>query len=248
MKRLLESAVFLAISTAILFSWSTAHYHGYLDVTKLSPEMMTKNFNQIVYDGFVRSGFPITLLLLLIAAVLFLYSHMILPAWIDHLRGSFKAKRFAVKLQRHFIGRRVDTDYEKKSKSNFNTAAVSFIALFIFMMSLVIFDAYGRAKAQNIYNELKEGKFAENSIIEVKIDNKLRTLRFLECGSKNCAGIEPKTNSIYYFPQSIGYRFKLDLSSLEKEAPEFECDKDAHPALTMEKCAKEAKSKKLMKK
>ena len=83
MQKFIDSAVLLAVSTALLFSWGTANYHGFLIATKLDSDMMERNFHQVIYEGLILAFSPVLLSLILISIVLFFYAHIIFPTYID---------------------------------------------------------------------------------------------------------------------------------------------------------------------
>ena len=56
----IDSAIFLAGFTAVLYAWSTAYYNGYLHVLHLDSDMMERSFHQVIYNGLLISFSPFT--------------------------------------------------------------------------------------------------------------------------------------------------------------------------------------------
>lgn len=210
MRKQIDSAILLAVCTALLYSWSTANYHGFLTTVNLDSDMMERSFHQVIYSGLIISFRPIMLVIFLLTSALFVWSHGILPTYIDYVRASFKAKRKMIKVRQYWIGKRVTLTIEKNEKVRFNRFGLYSLYGAIFILSLVYFEEQGQQKAENIIEKHYLNKNIPNSIINVVINKKETLLLYLACGSKNCAGIERKSNRIFYFSQANGYSFTLD--------------------------------------
>ena len=207
MRKPIDSAILLAVCTALLYSWSTANYHGFLTVVGLDSDMMERSFHQVIYSGLIVSFGPIFLMLFLAASALYLWSHAILPSYIDWVRGSIKSKRRVIKFRCYWIGKRVTTTIEKQEKRRFNHAALYSLSCLAFIISLVYFEDKGQKQAKDIIAKHMAGENSPGSMVSVVISKNDKTLRYLSCGAKNCAGIEEKSNRIYYFFQSTGHSF-----------------------------------------
>lgn len=207
MRKPLDSAIFLAACTALLYSWSTANYHGFLTTVNLDSDMMERSFHQVIYSGLVVSFGPILLIFFLIAITLFFWSHAILPSYIDWVRGSVKSKRRVVKFRRYWIGKRITPAIEKQEKKRFNYAALYSLSCFAFIVSLVYFENKGHQQAKDILAKHMADDNSTASMVSVVIGENEKSLRYLGCGAKNCAGIERNSNRVYYFSQSSGYSF-----------------------------------------
>lgn len=209
MKRKLsiDSAILLAIFTALLYTWSTAHYRGYIGSLKLSADMMERDFHQIIYGGLMISFWPAISMLLLLALSLGLYSHLILPIYIECLRHSLKLRKIAVKLRRAFLGTRKEAPIELRAKKVFNRSAILSLLGVMYIFSLAYFEHNGKNKAE----ELIEAASSENSedfrTIKVKLDEEIKDLTFIGCGVRNCAGLDHQENLIHYFDSKKGYSF-----------------------------------------
>jgi len=203
----IDSAIVLAISTAILYSWSTANFHGYLTTAKLDSDMMERSFHQVIYSGLVLSFGPILFALISYACALFVYSHAIFPCYIDYVRSGIGAKRKVVKFRRFWVGKRIAPAIERREKSRFNKVGVYTLLALLFIISLVYFEKKGSLQANEVLGNYLTNNEKSDGIIEVNINNTKKIMRFLACGEKNCAGIEVDSRRIYYFPQSSGFSF-----------------------------------------
>lgn len=208
MRKLFDSGLILAAGIAVLFSLSTAKYDGYLGAANLDPDVMERSFHQMVYSGFVISFSNILLFLLIMTAIIFLYSHGVLPAFIDYTRRGIKQKRKIVKLRKRLIGNRVSPEIEKRAKSAFNKSATCLFFAFLYVLSLAYFEHQGRQDFMKIRHNYKNGSINGLETVHVKGVNK--SLVYLACGAQNCAAIDPKSGSIYYFPESDGFYFKVN--------------------------------------
>ncbi len=207
MRKPMDSAILLAVCTALLYSWSTANYHGFLTTVSLDSDMMERSFHQVIYSGLVVSFGPVLLMLFLVTFTLYIWSHAVLPSYIDWVRGSIKTKRRIIRFRRYWIGKRISPAIEKHEKSRFNHAALCSLAGVVFILSLVYFEDLGQQQAKDIITKHATEENSLGSMISVVINKKEKSLRYLSCGEKNCAGIEAKSNKIYYFSQSSGYSF-----------------------------------------
>ncbi|PAU71178.1 hypothetical protein [Vreelandella alkaliphila] len=207
MRKPIDSAIFLAACTALLYSWSTANYHGFLIAASLDSDMMERSFHQVIYGGLVISFGPIILMLIVASLSLYFWSHAVLPSYIDWVRGSIKSKRRVIKIRRYWIGMRVSLGIEDQEKRRFNRVALYSLAGMVFILSLVYFENKGQQQAKEIIDRHMANDNSPGSMVTVLINKSEKKLRYLGCGAKNCAGIERNTNKVYYFSQSSGYSF-----------------------------------------
>lgn len=202
-----DSAILLAGFTAVLYSWSTAHYHGFILTLKLNADMMERNFHQIIYGGLLVSFAPLLFLLIMALLVAFLYSHGVVPVYVDWVRKSVKNKRRVIKNRRMWIGKRNSSAIELKAKSVTARIVILFAVGSFYIFSLHLSEVEGVEKAKRMIAMHVEGKIKQSQMLKVKINNVDKTLMFLACGATNCAGIEEKTNRVYYFPTNQGYSY-----------------------------------------
>ncbi len=216
MRKPLDSAIFLAIVTAVLYSWSTARYHGFLSTIGLDADMMERSFHQVVYSGLVVSFDKILILLLILTLALFLWSRAIVPSYVDYVRKSIKNKRNIIKIKNRIIGKRKAPSFEISAIKKSNTVAIYCLIGFLFVFSLIYFENKGQAFAKNAIEAHFNGETSEKNKIKVMISNSEKALSFLACGANNCAGIEDKTNKIIYYPQSSGFVFEYKKKNVTK--------------------------------
>jgi len=206
MPKFIDSAILLAISTAVLFSWSTAHYMGFLFEADLDINMMERSFHQVIYNGLLLAFYPVIVVLIFICILLFFYAHIILPEYIKQIRRSYKFRKKIAKFRRYWIGKRVTSQVEKNAMERFNNFGLLTILSLTFLFSLVYFENEGKKEAQIIMEKV-QNESEPHDMIRVNFTKKVRKLYFLGCGLKNCAGIEAETNKVFYFPQSLGFSF-----------------------------------------
>lgn len=202
-----DSTIFLAGLTAALYTWSTAHYNGFLNVLRLDSDMMERSFHQVIYNGLIVSFAPVLLGLILFAFLLYLYSYALLPSYMNWVRGSIGAKRKVIKVRRFWFGKRKRPAAELRAKAIFVKVAILALFGFLYIISLAYFESEGKMKAKTLIESHLEGKNKKINMVNIQINKKEKTLRFLGCGTRNCAGIEESTNLIFYYPSSIGYSY-----------------------------------------
>ena len=83
-------------------------------------------------------------MLFLVAFALDLWSHAILPSYIDWVSGGVRSKKRIIQIRRYWIGKRVTPAIEKQEKSRFNHIALYSLAGLAFILSLVSFEDKGQ--------------------------------------------------------------------------------------------------------
>ncbi|APR67510.1 hypothetical protein CN03_11545 [Thalassolituus oleivorans] len=209
----IDSAIFLAGFTAVLYAWSTAYYNGYLHVLHLDSDMMERSFHQVIYNGLLISFFPVLLTLILCAFVLYLYSHALLPIYVDWLKKSIGNKRKVIKFRRFLFGKRNSPVIEIKAKALFTKVAILALFFVLYVMSLIFFESTGKEKAQKLIETHLERENKRTQMVYTQIGEQENILRFLGCGTRNCAGIQEKTNLIFYYPSSVSYSYLYKYSN-----------------------------------
>jgi hypothetical protein len=86
-------------------------------------------------------------------------------------------------------------------------ATITGLAL-VFIFSLVYFESQGRKAASQIQTKLEHKSFLQSEIITVTVNGDTRKLLYLSCGARNCAGVDPETHIVQYFPQN-GHSYSL---------------------------------------
>lgn len=210
MRNFINSTTFLAVATAILYTWGTARYHGYLITLKLDSDIMERSFHQVLYSGFLISFSEIFIFLTVITFLLFFYAHGVLPGYIDFARKGFKQKRKIITIKKYIYGSRKSPLIEINAKRRSNQYWGYFFLAMAYLFSLYYFEMEGRYLADSVIKQHASGLNKSSTMISTIINSKTATLRFLACGSKNCAGIEEQSNRIHYFPQSTGYSYTFN--------------------------------------
>ena len=212
---LMNSAVFLAGTTAFLYCVSTAYYNGYLDKLKLDVDVLDRNFHQVLYNGLIISFAPVFFLMLGYSTIRVFHAHLIN----DWLRAGMKNKRRFLEMrrwirvhsggnrQRVFIKKRTVLELAQEQKTLNAIYFTVFVIIFLFM--LVYFENQGASKANEVLKLIDSNKSKESSsLIRVKTDDQFKSLWYLGCGARNCAGIDPISKTVYYFPQN-GHSYQL---------------------------------------
>lgn len=202
-----DTALLVTVVTALLYTWSTASFNGYLSVLNLDSDIMERNFHQVIYNGLLMSFMPILKFVVSLWLITYLFSHGILPIYVDWLRGHFSRRRKVVKVRRFWLGKRNLPPIELRAKAFFTKLSFIILISFFYIISLSYFESIGQKQAKELMKNHNKGKNNQTDMIEVEINNKNKTLRFLACGARTCAGIEEKTNIIFYFPSSTSYSF-----------------------------------------
>ena len=200
---LLNSAVFLAAATGFLYCAGTAYFGGYLGSLRLDADVLDRNFHQVLYQGFFVSFGPVLLGLLAYLAVVLLYTGVVLPHLTDWLRTTPANKRRYVKARKRWIRKRKSTIAEKLQQQRLFGALRYTVLGILFILALVYFEWQGRKMASPILKQIGSQKITDSSsIIHVKVNEQEKSLLYLGCGARNCAGLDLSSKTIYYFPQN----------------------------------------------
>jgi hypothetical protein len=207
--QLLDSGVALAAVTAFLYCASTAYYRGYLGALRLDADILDRNFHQTLYNGFIISFTPVFITMLGYAVYRLIYSHALLHSINDWLRKSFQRKRRFIKLKQALLGIRKDSKIELREKRRSVAIAFYVAALFALILSLAYFESKGKRVANAILVKVEEQTIQSSELISVQINEQEHKLFYLACGSRNCAGIDPITKIVKYFPQN-GHSYAIN--------------------------------------
>lgn len=207
MRKNIDSAMLIAICTAILYSWSTANYQGFLSTAKLDPDIMERSFHQVIYSGLLISFAPIIITIIIATVFIFIYAHALLPMYIDYLKTGIKAKRNIINLKYFWVGKRKTPQIEIRARKFFNRVACLSLVAIVFIGTMFFAEAKGSKKAKDLLKDHFDVNKHKYSSIEVEIDGEKKELRGLACGVKNCAGIHASSNIIYYFPILSGFSY-----------------------------------------
>lgn len=205
---LFDSGIALAAVTAFLYCASAAYTGRYFGLLGLDGDVLDRNFQQMLYDGFLISVAPVLLVLFIYTLVRFLYSHGVLPGLNDELRKSWKRKRQYLRLKHWWRGKRKDSAIEQREKRHTVTCIFLGAIFFAFIMSLVYFESKGKDAALRVQSKIDSKSIPEHEMVTVSINGQALRLLYLMCGARNCAGVAPETRVVYYFPQN-GHSYVL---------------------------------------
>jgi hypothetical protein len=204
---LLNSGIILAVTTAFLYCIDAAYYEGYLNPLLLDANMLDRNFHQALFNGFLVFFFPVASAFSAYAVAHFLYSHHLLPDLNKGLRSSREKRRRLLRLKHAFVGPRKGSLSEQAEKRRSIRMLTYFVILIAFIGSLAHALARGKKDAVEFAKKIDDKSLPESAFVVVKIDDQRRKLFYLTCGARNCAGIDPATKIVYYFPQT-GHSFQ----------------------------------------
>lgn len=201
-RRMLDSAVILALLTAFLFCVGTAKTRGFYSHFRLDSDVMDLGFHNVLYAGMIWSIVPVVKALTLLVATSFFYSHMVLPNVIDKLRGSFGFRRTYVKWKKRIYGKRKETSLERSAKKNTIRFFLVTLGLVLFIGFLAGVETEGKRQAEEV---LAGGH--ESDLRKIVVNGDSRVLTFLSCGIRNCAAYDSKSGMIIYFDQAKGFSY-----------------------------------------
>lgn len=213
-----DTALLVTVVTALLYTWSTANFNGYILTLKLDTDIMERNFHQVIYNGLLISFQPILIYGFSLWIIAYIYSHGILPTYVHWLRAYFSRRRKVIKIRRFWFGKRNQPLIVLRAKAFFTKLSFVILISFLYLLSLSHFESIGIKKAKDLMEDYNKGKNKRSDMIDVEINKKNKTLRFLACGARTCAGIEEKTNTIFYFPSSTSYSFLYHENNVTKSS------------------------------
>lgn len=203
-----DSGLALAALTAFLYCASTAYTGGYFGILLLDSDVLDRNFHQVLYHGFFISVRPIILAFSVYAIVRGFYSHAVLPMTNDELRKSWKRKRKFLTLKYRLLGKRKDSPIEVYEKRRSISLVFLTGLLIVFVSFLAYFEQEGKESAILILTELNTKPIQDDKLISVTVNGEVKKLFYLGCGARNCAGVDPASRHVQYFPQN-GHSFYL---------------------------------------
>lgn len=205
-----DSAILLAGATAFLYCVGTAHAGGYLATLGLDADILDRNFHQVLYNGFLTAIGPALVGFLIYAGARVLYSHLVLPVLMDWLYKATANKRLFLQAKRKWAGGRKTQTAERTAKRHtLNVLRHSGFA-FALILTLAHFETQGKKDALVILKRIDMHQPPpKSSLVRVKIDDTMKTLFYLSCGARNCAGMELSSKTVYYFPQN-GHSYQYE--------------------------------------
>lgn len=195
---LVESGTVIAFGTAILYCVNAAYYGGYLSTLQLDSNLLDQNLHQILYNGFFQSLIPAFCGMLLYIFVILISSFIKI----------FNINRWLIKQRQSCIDKKKDNEIDYYFKKHLSNISFYFVIFVVSLLLLIYFESEGEKAASLILEKIKSNAIQENELITVNIDGKPEKLFHLMCGARNCAGIDPKSKVVYYFPQN-GHSYHL---------------------------------------
>ncbi len=216
-KSFFDSGMILAGITAFFYCSSSAKFGGFITPYHLDSDVLGRNFQQVLYDGFLTSYPVIFKAIFALAALSFIRSHMAIPFASEYPKIILSVK----KIFKSKSGRIVN-DKELKARDTTKKIMIYAIIAALSLTYLTKMEATGKKEAIARLGRINTDTVLASELVNVKIDGHLKQLVFLMCGERNCAGIDQKTKEIFYYPQN-GHSYLLDDSIAHKidgETPE----------------------------
>lgn len=204
-----SGGVALALLTAALYSVSTAFYGGFLSVLRLDADVLDRNFHQILYNGFLTALAPVFYFLAWIGLILLASAKLGTPLLNAFLRKRWSRKRVFVFVRRELRPSARATAFEIAQHKLAGYAFVALAFALAVIYALAHFEQRGKDKAEKLLSKLDQPA-SDSSMVSLKIDGQPHRLLYLACGARNCAGMDPATRTVYYFPQH-GHAFQHSL-------------------------------------
>jgi len=102
-----------------------------------------------------------------------------------------------------YVWENVKTRKLSTAKKKHTLTAFLYLGIFtMLILSLQYFEGKGKEVALADLKTIESSAVQASDLVTVKIDDKLMQLLPWVCGARNCAGIDPNTKVIYYFPQN----------------------------------------------
>jgi hypothetical protein len=208
-KRFVDGALILAAVPAWLYCASTARTGGYLNTLKLDSDVLGGDFYTTIYNGVIVSAAPIFVVLATFLTLLFVFSHMIAPSYIEYLKSGYRARKRVVKMRRFFKGKRADTIFEIKAKRRTNVFLLVSLGLLLFIFFLAWVEGKGKATAVTLLEQISEETVPVSGFVSVEVEGAVKKMVHLACGTKSCAAMDVASKRVYYYDQSKGFSFIL---------------------------------------
>lgn len=203
----IDSAVYLAALTGFFYCTGSVYDSAYWGTLQLDPNMLDTNVYQTLLNGFIFSSASLLYSVGGLLSLWFLWAWQWLPFSNDWLlkHPSFKIRLESFALELH--GGRQPSDQERHHKT---TATQRFFWLLAFIGLFLVFQVVGntgKRDAMKLVRKIEAQSCPQRGMIVADIAGTPRSLLGMGCGSRNCAGIDLATKTIYYFP-STGHSFQ----------------------------------------
>lgn len=213
--KLVDSASIIAAITAYFYSVSTAYTYGYFHTLGLDADLLDRNFQQIIYDGFIISITHLLYLFVIIFVIIILVS-LVRVGTSTIARNSFRTARTVAKMRKLLpLTSKKMTAIENRCYNNIVKSALLFFLSCYMITILSGHEKDGIASASRVIKNI-----TNNSNITFKVKDYKHDMTYLYCGAKNCAGYDATENKIIYVPHSQmevkNEKFKSKLTDVVK--------------------------------
>lgn len=208
-----ESLIFdvtllLAVTPAALYTVGTAYRNGYLSALKLNEHILSQDFHQTIYQGFVRVFGLGIWSLLLASAIAIILTHILIPMAIDELFPMAIDKLSKSGRLNNFVKKYVSQGdqqslIETKARVYARKVFIATGATFLTLLLLAYFEGSGKNAAEEHISQILSNTYDNSLNITVQSNNETLNLIHIACGARNCAGYDPKDGNIVYYPLGI---------------------------------------------
>lgn len=203
-----DSAVYLTVLTGFFYSAGAVYESAYLSTLQLDPAMFDLNIYQTLLNGFIY------LAQVFIYPVGFTLGVWLIWAWIGlspfnkWLAEHSSIPKIFDDLILNLHGGREPSEREHQTKTAATTWFLRLLGIFLVFLILQAVGDIGKKAALRLIQKIEAKSCPQRGMIDVKIEGESMSLLHLQCDSRNCAGIDLATKTIYYFP-ATGYTTKF---------------------------------------
>lgn len=197
---LFDVTLLLAATPAALYTVGTAYRNGYLSALKLNEHILSQDFHQTLYQGFIRLFGLGTWGLLLASAVTIILGYVLIPVATDLFSKSDRLTKF---VKKYVV--QDDTELSIVTRVRAYAHKIFFVtgATILILLLLVHFERSGKNAAETHISQILSNTHDNSLNITVRSDNEVLKLIHIACGTRNCAGYDPKDGNIVYYPQGV---------------------------------------------
>jgi len=170
----------------------------------LDSDVLDRNFHQTLYQGLLLNFKQLFLIPIVIA--IFYFSKSSYKVFLSSkIKKNYKNGRKIAEVKKTLgFKNRKNNRLERKYRAVMNKSIWAIVISVFFAIALSHCEEKGVNVAEDAKVAILDNKFSTVSFFENK---NLKTIAYLYCGSRNCAGIDVETNEIVYFQQN-GHRIK----------------------------------------
>lgn len=196
----LNVTVFLAAIPALLYAAGTAHRNGFLQALKLNESILDQEFHLVLYHGFVQL-MGLGIMWAVIGAALFMaVAYVFIPIAVDTFTTSPRLRQL---MEKHTAWPNAKSEFENNARIYAKRLLVIATTGFSLLIMLVYFERSGKSSAMELMQGIALKNHEPSLNIMVESSGKSMSLIHIICGTRNCAGHDPKDGYIVYYPQEI---------------------------------------------